>query len=69
MKPSHALYPNIKVKLIGEDSNAFALIGLVRKALRDHKVPAPIIAEFIQEATAGDYSNLLNTISNYVEIR
>jgi len=66
---SRALYPGIKVKLIGEDGNAFVLIGLVRKALRNHRVPAHVIEEFVEEATAGDYNHLLGTILNYVEIQ
>ncbi len=56
---------NIHVKLIGEDGNAFAILGAVRKALirggrRD------LVDEFTKEATSGNYDHLLCTVMEYV---
>lgn len=31
---NEVLYPNVTVKLVGEDGNAFAVIGAVSKALK-----------------------------------
>ena len=43
--------PNIKVRLVGEDGNAFAVLGAVTKALRERGVPPEQIDAFRQEAT------------------
>lgn len=58
---------NLKVKLVGEDGNAFLILGKVSKALRStgHE---DLATEFMQEATVGDYDYLLATVMKYVEI-
>ena len=61
-------YPNIGVNLMGVDGNAFSLIGSVSDALRRGGVPRDIISEFRQEATSGDYDNVLATIGKWVRI-
>jgi hypothetical protein len=61
-------YPNIKVKLVGEDGNAFAIMGRVKSALRVNKVPPEEIAEYIKESTSGDYCNLLQTAMKWVNV-
>ena len=45
-------YPAIEVKLIGQDGNAFAVLGAVRRALRDNGVEAPEVEAFTAEAMA-----------------
>ena len=47
-------YPDVTVKLVGEDGNAFAILGRVGKALRRH-AGREVEEKFIEEATAGDY--------------
>jgi len=61
-------FPEIKVKLTGTDGNAFAFIGKVRKALRRHGVDDATIKEFTEEATSGDYSNVLATCMKWVDV-
>jgi len=61
-------YPDIEVPLEGEDGNAFAIIGRVRKALRKAKVSQEEIDLFSTEAMAGDYDNLLQTVMRWVEV-
>lgn len=61
-------FPHIKVALIGEDGNAFAIIGKVKNALKDAKVPAQEVKEFQDKAMSSDYDNLLRTVSEYVTI-
>ena len=58
---------NIKVKLVGEDGNAFYILGKVKKALIQggHK---DLADSFMKEATAKDYSNLLCVVMEYVEV-
>ncbi len=54
------------VKLVGEDGNAFAIIGRVRRALREAGASAAYVARYSEEATSGDYSNLLAVTLKYV---
>jgi hypothetical protein len=58
---------NVKVKLIGEDANAFSILGRVKKALirAGH---AELANEYIKEATAGNYDHLLQVTQDYVEV-
>ena len=58
----------VSVKLIGEDGNAFAILGKVRQALRKAGYDGAFIEEFTKEATSGDYDNLLTTVMLYVEV-
>lgn len=61
-------YPHIHVPLIGEDGNAFAIIGRVRRALRLANVPEDRVNEFTKQATSGDYNHLLTTVTEWVNI-
>lgn len=58
---------NLTVKLVGEDGNAFAIMGKVIKALR-RGGHADLIEEYQKEAMSGDYDNLLATTMEYVEV-
>ena len=69
-------YPDITVKLVGEDGNAFAIMGRVTRGLRDGLRKEGMSAEkineevkaFQKEATAGDYDNLLCVCMNWVDV-
>lgn len=61
-------YPNITVKLIGTDGNAFAILGKVTRALRLAKVDKAEVDAYMAEATAGDYDHLLGTTMKWVEV-
>ena len=61
-------YPNIKVKLIGRDGNAFAILGAVIRELRRNGVSQDEINAFEEEATSGDYDNLLGTCMQWVDV-
>ena len=58
---------NVEVKLVGEDGNAFAILGKVSNALRkaDH---VDLAEEFMAEATSGNYDHLISTCCDYVEV-
>ena len=60
-------YPEIEVQLVGEDGNAFAILGRVIKAMRRGGVEQSEIDTFQQEATSGDYDNLLQTVMKWVD--
>jgi len=58
---------NVKVKLIGKEGNAFAILGAVSKALRRAGY-AELAKQYMTEAIAGDYDHLLQVTMNYVEV-
>jgi len=61
-------YPNIRVKLIGGDGNAFAILGQVKRALKRGGVPPAEINQYFEEATSGDYNHLLATTMEWCEV-
>ena len=61
-------YPNVTVRLVGEDGNAFFIIGRVGAALRRAGVPNEEIEAFRREAMSGDYDNVLATCLRWVEV-
>jgi hypothetical protein len=65
MAPRH---PDIKVKLVGEDGNAFAILGCCQRAARQAGLPKSEIDEFRREATSGDYDHLLQTCIRWFEV-
>lgn len=63
------MYPDVEVELLGQDGNAFNIIGLCKQAFRrsDHwdiQQWKHIQAEMM----SGDYDNLLQTAMCYFEI-
>jgi len=65
---SNIKYPHVTVELIGEDSNAFAILGRVSRAMKKAKIPQIEIDEFLTEATNGSYEHLLVTVMNTVSV-
>lgn len=61
-------YPDIAVQLSGEDGNAFAIIGRVRKAMRRAGLDKKAIKEFTDEATSGDYDHVIGTALRFVDV-
>ena len=61
-------YPDITVELVGQDGNAFAILGSVSQALRRADVSKAEIKEFTDEATSGDYDHLLQTCMRWVDV-
>ncbi len=56
----------VVVKLVGEDGNAFAILGRVSKALRRAGMPEKA-EEYLARATAGGYDHLLAVTLEYVQ--
>jgi len=56
------------VKLIGEDGNAFSIMGRVKKALRRAGADQEYIDKYLSEATSGDYDHLLVVCMEYVDV-
>ena len=63
-----AKYDNINVDLIGQDGNAFAILGAVTKAMRRAGVSQEERDLYTKEATSGDYNHLLATTMDWVEV-
>lgn len=61
-------YPDVVVTLTGENGNALVLIGKVRRALRRAGVAGPELEAFFEEATSGDYDNVIATCMRWVEV-
>ena len=59
-------HPEVTVQLIGEDGNAFSIIGRTTRALRRACVDAEEIKEFQRQARSGDYDNVLQTVMQWV---
>jgi hypothetical protein len=49
--------------MVGEDGNAFAIVGRVVRAIRRAGFSQSEIATYTSEATSGDYDHLLRTTS------
>ncbi len=56
-----------RVRLVGEDGNAFAILGRVRRALREAGASPGYVERYTREATSGDYDHLLLVTQRYVE--
>jgi hypothetical protein len=59
---------DINVSLIGHDGNAFSIMGAVTKAMRRAGVSREEQDQYFQEATAGDYNELLVTTMKWVNV-
>ena len=55
------------VKLIGQDGNAFAIMGRVNNALRRAGADQEYIDKYLDEAISGDYDHLLAVSMKYVD--
>ena len=56
------------LKRIGEDGNAFSILGRARRVLKRANYPEEKIDQFMQEAMSGDYNKLLITTSEWFDV-
>lgn len=57
-----------RLKLVGEDGNAFAIMGRAQRAWRKAKLPEDDLKKIMAEARNGDYDHLLGTIIEYFDV-
>ncbi len=57
----------VRMTLVGIDGNAFSILGAFKKNAKRQGWPAKDIDAVIDEATSGDYDNLLRVIISHVE--
>jgi hypothetical protein len=62
-----AKYPNINIPLVGEDGNAFSILGRVSRIMKRNGLKDEVSA-FHAEATSGDYDNLLRTVMAWFSV-
>ena len=61
-------YPQVKVKLVGEDGNIFFIMGRVTQAMRRAGLGQEIQKQFIKEVTSShNYDNALQVVMKWVE--
>jgi len=65
--PDPLVRPRVKVRLVGEDGNAFFILGRVISAMRRAGYTAEEIDRYQREATSGDYDHLLQVTLAWVE--
>jgi hypothetical protein len=63
-------YPTVKVKLIGEDGNAFAIIGRVSRCLKAAGADPVDVKAFTSRCMQQpSYDHLLNFVQDWVVVR
>ena len=58
-----------RVKLVGQDGNAFNLLGLCKRAGQKAGYSKEQLDAFMNEAMSGDYDHLLRTCMKWFEVR
>ena len=58
---------DVKVKLVGTNGNAYAIMGKVIKALRQAG-HGDLVKEYQDSAMSGDYDHLLQVTMEYVDV-
>ena len=56
-----------RYSLVGQDGNAFALMGYTARALRNEGL-ASLCDEMYQKAKSGDYNHLIAVCDEYVQM-
>ncbi len=67
MTAAEPKFPAVSVKLTGGDGNAMFIVGTVAKALRKAGHGGDV-ADFMNEALAGDYNHVLQTCMAWVDV-
>lgn len=61
-------FPEITVQLSGNDGNAFSIMAAVLQALRRGGVPKEERDLYTKDSMSGDYDNLINVASQWVNV-
>lgn len=61
-------FPDVTVTLIGEDGNAFGVMARVKQALKRAGASQEELDAYFEEATSGDYDNLLRVTMRWVNV-
>ena len=61
-------YPDITVELVGQNGNAFNILGICLRAMRQAGLSKEERDAFQKEATSGDYNHLLITCTEWFDV-
>lgn len=61
-------YPEITVELVGQNGNAFNILGICLRAMRRAGLSKEECDKFQAEATSGNYDNLLATCIEWFNV-
>lgn len=59
---------DVEVELVGQDGNAYAIMGAIKKALRKAGATNEQVDQYLSESMSGDYNNLLSVATEWVEV-
>lgn len=62
-------FPQVTVRLSGENGNAYSILGRVRAELRKSGATKEQLEEYFKEASSGDYNNLLRVTMRWVNVK
>ena len=60
-------YPEVQFQLVGIDGNAFSILGTAQRAARKAGLSKEQIEEYVNEATSGDYNNVISTTMKFFD--
>lgn len=60
-------YPEVQFQLVGIDGNAFSILGTAQKHARRAGLSKEQIEEYVNEATSGDYNNVISTTMKFFD--
>jgi len=67
-EPEQVDEPKPELRLVGEDGNAFAILGAAQRAARKAGWPKEKVEEMMNKAKSGDYDHLLQTMMEYFDV-
>lgn len=59
--------PQPRLKMVGEDGNAWAILARARKTLRKTGESEEEVQKYLKEARAGDYNHLIQTTMRWFD--
>jgi len=65
---SEVKFPKAHAKLVGQDGNAFSIMGIVAKAMRRAGCTEADVTAYTEDAMSGDYNNLLQVSMRTVNV-
>jgi len=60
---------DVKVKLSGNDGNAFSVMGAVKDSLKKAGASKEEIDQYLKESMSGDYDNLIRVAMDWVMVK
>jgi len=61
-------FPHVEVELVGQNGNAFVVLGACTSAAKKAGLTKEQIDEFTEEAMNGDYDHLLQTCMKWFDV-